>query len=125
VTESRQYYDATETVYFNAVGFNPLLRVALNNSIGAGATANATVVNGVVTGISVTNSGFGYVAAPYVQIFGNGSGAEAEATYTGGGTIGQITVTNGGSGYLPVQFQSPISATVAITNGAVTNLQYR
>ena len=124
-TESRQYYNATETVYFNTVGFNPLLRVALNNSIGAGATANATVVDGVVTGVSVTNSGVGYVAAPYVQIFGDGSGAAAEAEYTGGGTMGEITITAGGSGYLPINFQGLVLATVLITNGAVLNLQYR
>ena len=125
VTESRQYLDRTETVYFNAVGFYPLLRVALNNSIGSGATATANVTNGVVTGISVTNLGQGYVAPPYVQILGNGAGATAEANIGDGGTVGSITVTNGGSGYLPLQYQGLTAATVVISNGLVENIQYR
>jgi hypothetical protein len=65
------------------------------------------------------------VAAPYVQIFGDGSGAAAEAEYTGGGTMGEITITAGGSGYLPINFRGLVLATVLITNGAVLNLQYR
>jgi hypothetical protein len=125
VTESRSYYDATETVYFNAVGFHPLLRVALNNSIGYGATANATVSNGVVTGISITNSGIGYVAPPYVQILGNGAGAEAYCTIGDNNQVAAIVVTNGGSGYLPLQFNNTVFATVLLTNGKVENLQYR
>jgi hypothetical protein len=125
VSESRQYLDQTETVYFNAVGFYPLLRIAFNNSIGAGATATATVEDGVVTGISVTNLGFGYVAAPYVQILGNGAGATAEADIGDGGTVGSITVTNGGSGYLPLQYQGLTAATVVISNGIVENIRYR
>ncbi len=125
VTESRQYHDRTETVYFNAVGFYPLLRVALNNSIGAGASATATVENGVVTGVTVTNPGSGYAAAPYVQILGNGAGATAEAAIGNSGTVSTITVTNGGSGYLPLQYQGLTAATVEISNGLVNNIQYR
>jgi hypothetical protein len=125
VTESRQYYDATETIYFNAVGYHPLLRVALNNSVGYGASANVTVTNGVVTGVSVTNPGVNYVAPPYVQILGDGAGATAEAILTGNGGLAGITVTNGGSGYMPLQFNNTIYATALITNGLVQNLQYR
>lgn len=125
VTESTQYFDATETVYLNVVGFHPLIRLALNQSQGQGATASATVVNGVVTGITVTNPGQNYVAAPNVVIVGNGAGARAVASLGGDGGIGPITVINGGSGYLPVTFGNNQMANVIINNGTVTNLMYR
>ena len=125
VTESQQYLNRTGTVYLNAVGFYPLLRVALNNSIGYGAAATATVENGVVTAILVDNPGADYQAPPYVQILGNGAGAVAQAELAPGGTVSSITVTAGGSGYLPLQFLSPVQATVVITNGAVERIRYR
>lgn len=126
VTDAREYFDETGPVYFNAVGFHPLLRVAFNNSIGYGATATATVVDGVVTGLSLTNPGYSYVAAPYVQILGFGAGATAVATVPpGGGGIATLTVTNGGSGYVPLQFQSNQMACVVISNGVVQSIQYR
>jgi hypothetical protein len=125
VTESEHYLDQTGTVHLNAVGFYPLLRVALNNSIGYGASATVTVVDSVVTEVLVDNPGAEYQAPPYVQILGNGAGARAEAVLEPGGTISSITVTSGGSGYLPLQFLSPISATAVITNGVVENIRYR
>jgi hypothetical protein len=70
VTESREYFDESGTFYINVVGFHPLLRLGINNSQGYGASATATVVDGVVTGIAVNNAGMGYMAAPYVQILG-------------------------------------------------------
>ena len=128
VTESREYFDETGTFYINVVGFHPLLRLAINNSQGYGASATATVVDGVVTGIAVNNAGMGYMAAPYVQILGNGAGATAiAAPFTGPSGIGQITVTNGGSGYLPLNFggTEAQAVTVLITTGYVTNIFYR
>jgi hypothetical protein len=86
VTESEQYLDQTGTVHLNVVGFYPLLRVALNNSIGYDASATATVVDGVVTEITVNNPGAEYQAPPYVQILGNGAGA-ATATSIGAGRL--------------------------------------
>jgi hypothetical protein len=84
VTDSREYFDESGTFYINVVGFHPLLRLAINNSQGYGASATATVVDGVVTGIAVNNAGMGYMAAPYVQILGNGAGATAVAApFTG------------------------------------------
>lgn len=126
VTESREYLDATESVYFNVVGFHPLLRIALNTSIGYGATAEATVVDGVVTSILLTNAGESYVAPPYVQILGYGAGATAVAALnSGGGTVANVTVITGGSGYLPLQFEGSTAATVVLSNGVVENIQYR
>jgi len=125
VTESSEYFNASKSVYFNAVGYHPLLRIALNTSLGYGATAIANVVNGVVNSISVNQVGKSYVAAPYVQILGFGAGATAEATVSINGGVASITVTSGGSGYVPIQFQGSTSATVVITNGLVENIQYR
>ena len=128
VTESREYFDESGTFYINVVGFHPLLRLGINNSQGYGASATATVVDGVVTGIAVNNAGTGYMAAPCVQILGNGAGATAIGEpFTGPSGIGQITVTNGGSGYLPLNFggTEAQAVTVLITTGYVTNIFYR
>jgi hypothetical protein len=125
VTQSWEFYNETSTQYFNVVGFYNLIRGAFNNSQGFGASATPVIVDGVVTAINVNNSGQGYVAPPKVQILGNGSGAEAIVTSVGNGAIGAIEVTNGGSGYLPLQYQGTIAATVLITTGYITNLQYR
>jgi hypothetical protein len=126
VSELKEYLDASQSDYINITGYYPLLRLALNNSIGYGATASATVSDGVVTGISLNNLGNYYVAPPYVQILGNGVGAEAVATINEGGTVSGITVTRGGSGYLPLQFaNNGTAATVVISNGLILNAQYR
>lgn len=125
VTPSYEFLSETSTQYFNVQGFYPLLRAAFNNSVGAGGQATAYTTDGVLTSIQINNAGENYKAAPRIQILGNGSGAAAEATVSSNGVISAITVTAGGSGYLPVQFQSPQTATVLIDNGTITNLQYR
>lgn len=125
VSQSRQYTNDTTTDYFNIVGYHPLLRLALNNSIGYGASGTVTVVNGVVTAVTLTNPGQFYVAAPYVQILGNGAGAVAEAVLGSNGTVSSVTVVNGGSGYLPIQFQGGLAATAVFSNGKIENVQYR
>ncbi len=124
-TESTQYLNHTGPVYLNVPGFHPLLRVAFNQSQGQGAQATATVVNGVVTGITVQNPGQNYIAAPNVIIVGNGAGARAEASLASDGGCGPITVIDGGSGYLPMNFGGTILANVIINNGTVSNLMYR
>lgn len=125
VSETREYRNATVSEYFNIVGFHPLLRLALNNSIGYGAQGNVVVTDGVVTGITITNAGYNYVAPPHIQILGNGSGAEATCTIGDNGQIAGVTIVNGGSGYVPFQFQGSISATAVFTNGRIENVQYR
>lgn len=125
VSETREYYGETVSDYFNIVGFHPLLRLALNNSIGFGASGNVQVTDGVVTGISITNPGYNYVGPPYIQILGNGSGAEAVCTISDAGVIAGVTITNGGSGYVPIQFQGSTAATAVFTNGKIENVQYR
>lgn len=85
------------------------LNKASNDCSGAaGATAVATVQDGQVTEITVTNGGEGYCGQPQVFIAGGGgSGATATANLAAGmlaetnagRQVESITVTNGGSGY--------------------------
>ncbi len=125
VSETREYVGETVSDYFNIVGFHPLLRLALNNSIGYGASGNVQVTDGVVTGITITNAGYNYVGPPHIQILGNGSGAEAVCTISDAGVIAGVTILNGGSGYVPIQFQGSVAATAVFTNGRIENVQYR
>ena len=57
--------------------------------------------NGVITGITITNPGTGYVAgSTTVQIqSASGTGAAATPTVTGSGAIVDVTVNTPGSGY--------------------------
>lgn len=64
---------------------------------GIQATATATVVGGVVTGITVTNPGVGYTHPPAVTFSGAGSGAEATAVLSG--RVTGVILTNHGFGY--------------------------
>ncbi len=63
------------------------------------ATATATISDGAVVAVTVTDGGAGYLTPPLVTIGGGGgSGATAEATVAGG-AVTAITVLTGGSGY--------------------------
>lgn len=134
VTESRQYINETRTIYWTVVGWYPLLRLCLNNSVyttglngnnvlGYPAQAIPTVVNGVVTDIQLLSGGSGYLAPPLITILGSGAGATATAQVSNGMVTG-ITVTNGGSGYRPIP-PTGTAATVVISTGEVTNIFYR
>jgi hypothetical protein len=142
VTESTTYYNHTGTIYHNIIGWYPIVRMCFNNSIFAvpdqpssPALAYATTENGVVTGVTITNGGSGYLAPPHISFIGDGSGATAVATISEGVLTG-VEVTNGGSGYwyLPnagmgagVYPNNPnqTGAAVLISTGYVVDLLYR
>jgi len=142
VTDSTTYLDKTGTIHMNIVGWYPLLRLCFNNSIfavptqpGTPAIGYATTSNGVVTSITVTNGGSGYLAPPKISIIGDGSGATATAQVSGG-TVTGITVTNGGSGYwylpnagfgsgLYPNNPSQTGAAILISTGFVVDILYR
>jgi hypothetical protein len=65
-----------------------------------------------VDSLSIINPGFGYIAAPTITIYGDGTGATAEAIISNG-RIQSIVVTNAGTGYT--------SAVATITNAANDN----
>jgi hypothetical protein len=46
------------------------------------ATGTATIVGGVITGITMVNAGYGYTSAPTITITGDGTGATATCTIT-------------------------------------------
>lgn len=54
--------------------------VAFTGGGGSGAKATAVIVEGVITGITVTSTGHGYTSAPTVTITGDGADAAATAT---------------------------------------------
>lgn len=70
---------------------------------GSGAAATATVSSGVVTGVTMTDTGTGYVTPPTVSFLDtNGTGAAGVAVLGSGSTAGQVisvTLTSGGTGY--------------------------
>jgi autotransporter-associated beta strand protein len=64
---------------------------------GTGATAVATVANGVVTGITVTNPGIGYTSAPQVSfVGGGGNGASVGNIMIAPNTSGSVTFAGAG-----------------------------
>jgi hypothetical protein len=69
-------------------------------SSGTGATAQATITSGSVTGVTIDQGGNGYTSPPTV-IFsgGGGSGATGTATVSGGAVTG-VSIGSAGSGYL-------------------------
>ena len=69
------------TVSNGGSGYTTAPTVTLTGGDGSGATAEATVVGGVITKITVTNSGMGYTSSPTVAITGgDGTGATATAS---------------------------------------------
>jgi hypothetical protein len=54
---------------------------------------------GGIDTISLTNTGFGYISAPTVEIKGDGTGATAYAIIGDTGHIKEIVVSNAGTGY--------------------------
>ena len=142
VSESTTYFNETRTIYMNIVGWHPLLRLCFNNSIfavptqpGTPAIGYATTEDGVVTSVTITNGGSGYLAPPHINFIGDGAGATAVATVSDGIVTG-VTVTNGGSGYwyLPnagmgagIYPNNPnqTGAALIISTGYVVDLLYR
>lgn len=54
---------------------------------------------GGIASISIINPGFSYTYAPTVAIYGDGTGATAEAIINTNGRITKINITNAGAGY--------------------------
>jgi hypothetical protein len=87
------------------------------------ATATATVVNGFVVGVTVTDGGCGYTNAPVVSLVGGGgTGAAAIAVVTNGVVVG-ITITDPGTGYTStptvVIYSSIISSQIGLIRAVI------
>ncbi|AOO18150.1 structural protein [Cyanophage S-RIM12_Sn_07_0910] len=92
--------------------------------------SDVTKIFGAVTSIAINNAGNGYDAAlpPAITISGGG-GTGAAATATVNGSISEVTVTEGGSGYTSSPLVSIVggggsgaSATAIITKGVVSSI---
>ena len=86
-------------LYYAAVG---PAQVNFSGCTGTGASATTTVVNGVVTGITLTGGGSGYTCNPTVTINDfDGTVVVSPATATAtvlGGVVTGLTLTGGGGG---------------------------
>jgi len=92
--------------------------------------SDVTKIFGAVTSVDITNAGSGYDAAfpPAITISG-GEGTGAAASATVNGSISEVTVTAGGSGYTSSPLVSIVggggsgaSATAIITKGVVSSI---
>ena len=128
VTEQQSYYNKTGADYINVLGYHPLLRLVADQWPGTEqvqlATATAYGANGVITSITVTQSGYGYLAPPRVNIIGLGAGAVAEAEIEGN-SVSAINVINGGQGYVANPQQSNQIAAISLNRGAITSILVR
>jgi hypothetical protein len=110
-------------------GYNPALPPVVTITAPTGTTnpiqATATAVvgaNGVITGITVTNPGQAYLAAPTITVAppqstaSNNGTAQASALLNGTAISTTISITNPGAGYVTppaVTFSAPTSGTTA------------
>lgn len=74
----------------------PTIYTSLNSEQ---ATAVASITDGEVTAISLTNDGVGYSAATVAITGGGGANATATAVIDTSDSVSEILVTNGGTGY--------------------------
>ena len=81
-------------------GYTVAPKVRFIGGGGKGASATATIGNGIVGIITVTNSGFGYVNPPPITFSGISSvSAAATAIVSAAGSITEIRIINAGLGY--------------------------
>ncbi len=80
-------------------GFTSAPLVSITGGGGTGATATASVLNGMVTGVTITNPGSGYTSPPTISFSGGGgTGAAATAIMASpkiNVTIQGVTIENG------------------------------
>ena len=109
------------------VGYTSVPAVTLSGGGGTYASATATMLDGVVTGVTVTGA-TGYGSLPDVTIAPPVSPAAATAAIDPLGTVTEIDIASGGSGYttVPEVFLSggnsaiPATAVATLTAGVVT-----
>jgi parallel beta-helix repeat protein len=118
-TEYNQIATISNVTTGGGTGYGSAPTVGFTGGGGTGATATASVTDGVVTSISVTNGGSGYTSAPTVSFSGGGgSGAIAIATVVGG-AVTAVTLVPTFDYSLPRSgLASPASGTIYVGKGA-------
>ena len=82
---------------------------------GNGATAVATIGDGIVGIVTITNSGSGYVLPPHITFAGVSSvSAAATSVVSAGGSITSIFITNAGLGYT-------VAPTIIVANPSLSS----
>ena len=97
--------------FLSGISSSPAVKYPNANQITDGVYIEEVPVTtyGVDT-IGIVNPGYGYSTAPTVTIYGDGTGATAEATLNSLGSIISVTVTNSGNNYT--------TSYATVTNGA-------
>ena len=95
---------AADVLKFLSTDFMPVRYLTSNPGVGQPyyeqyqVQQAASAINGAIHIVKVTAGGSGYATAPTVAITGDGSGATATATVSGG-SVTAITITAAGTGY--------------------------
>jgi hypothetical protein len=63
------------------------------------ATATATIVNGLVVGVAITDGGWGYTSTPVVRISGGGGNGATAVAVVSNGVVIAVNILGAGSGY--------------------------
>lgn len=127
----------TSNITYSGANYTSAPAVTAYGGNGSGATFTATVANGAVTNVVVTNPGSGYQNGDQVQLWFSGGGSDNTPLLTPvmspGASVANATVTNGGSGYTAGTFPIAIvggggsgatgTYTVA-SGGSVTSVQF-
>lgn len=91
------------TLTDNGSGYIGAPTVVTFGGSGGGATFLATVANGIVTNVSVTNPGAGYTANDVVGLAFSGGGITAHTAilqaFVSGGSLSTVSIINAGNGY--------------------------
>ena len=86
------------------------------------ATATATLVNGRVNKINITNKGYGYKNAPEITIVGDGTGAKLKANINANGEITSIDIQKKGKDYSYLNIEiRPFKVLVEVDSTANNN----
>lgn len=86
----------------SGAGYNSAPTITVYGGSGSGATFSATVSNGFVTNVILTNVGSGYKVGESPQIYFSGGGSDTGVALTailGSTSVGSVVITAPGTGY--------------------------
>jgi hypothetical protein len=117
----------------SGTGYSSVPTVTAFGGTGSGVAITASIANGAVVSLQVTNPGTGYSPSDVVQLAFTGGGSDSSAILQSvltAGAIGDVELISGGSGYTGVPTVSftgggggsGAAATAIVTGGAVTGV---